>query len=78
MATAKPRTYICKEEFTLEMFDGDGFDTGEIGIIERGETFQRSEDDFRCIGGEVRLDNFRRWIEISEEHLAMYFEEVEG
>ena len=74
---AKLRTYRCKESFTLEMFDDDGFDTGEIGTIEQGAIFQRSEDDFRCIGGEVRLDNFGRWLEISEESLAMHFEEVE-
>lgn len=79
---AKPRTYICKETFQLNRFDEDGYDTEEVMCIEQGAMFQRTEDDYRLIGGEVRLDGITAdegtWIEISEETLAEYFEEVTG
>lgn len=76
-----PRTYICKETFQLNRFDEDGFDTEEVMRIEQGAMFQRTEDDYRVIGGEVHLDGITAdegtWLEVSEETLAEYFEEVE-
>ena len=80
MGMAKPRTYICKETFQLDRYDEDGFYTEEVMRIEQGAMFQRTADDFRIIGGEVHLDGITAdegtWLEISEETLAEYFEEV--
>ena len=80
MRVANHKTYICKETFQMNMFDDDGFDMEEVMCIEQGAMFQRTEDDFRLIGGEVRLEGITAdegtWLEISEETLAEYFEEV--
>lgn len=76
MGIAKPKNYICKKELMLETFDDNGFDTGEYLAIEVGEIYQRTDEEYRLIGGEVRLDNKRRWVEISEETLAEFFEEL--
>ena len=77
---AKPKTYICKETFQLNRFDEDGFDTEETMSIHQGAMFKRTEESQRIIGGEVHLDGITAdegtWVEITEETLAEYFEEV--
>ena len=74
------KTYICKETFQVEECDDDGFLTGYERTVEMGAMFQRSDDSFRINGGEVRLDGITAdegtWLEISEEFLHEYFEEV--
>ena len=75
------KQYICKEEFTLDRVDDDGFFTDDIMWVEKGSVWELSEDLYRFVGGPqtVRLngDNYQ-WIEITEEHLDMYFEEVDS
>lgn len=76
------KTYICKKTFQLEKFDDDGFSTGDYMDIHAGAMFERSESPFRVVGGKetVRLDGITAdegtWLEIGEETLTEYFEEV--
>lgn len=72
------KQYICKEAFTLDLVDDDSFFTGDVMWVEKGSVWERDEAPHRFVGGSdtVRLlgDNYQ-WLEITEEHLNMYFEE---
>ena len=68
--------YICVKELCLETYDADGFRVeNEFAFVDVGEVFQKSEEQFRCVGGQdsIRLENDTQWIEISEETLNKYF-----
>lgn len=71
--------YKCIKGFSLEKCDDDGFTIeGEYTIIEKGSTWYIPEDeDYRLIGGEIRLEedkpNEIHWIEISKETLEEHF-----
>jgi len=70
--------YICTEEFALDRVDDEGFFTGDVLIVAKGSVWERSTEDYRFVGAAdtVRLegDNYQ-WLEITKEHLDMYFEE---
>lgn len=70
--------YVCIEEFALDRVDDDGFFTGDVLIVAKGSVWDRAEGPFRLVGAAdtVRLegDNYQ-WLEITKEHLDMYFEE---
>ena len=76
------RTYICKETFQVDRYDDDGFWEQEEMTVHGGSMFQLDETSFRCVGGNdtVRLIGITAdegtWLEITEEHLAEFFEEV--
>lgn len=70
--------YICTKDFFIESCDAYGFVIdGEYMDIEKGSIWHIPEDrDFRCIGGEVRLEadeDHRVWIEISKDTLNESF-----
>lgn len=71
--------YRCKETFRIDSYDENGFYCDDVATIQQGDVFQREESPFRCIGGadSIRLVNDTVWLEITEEHFAEYFEEVE-
>ena len=75
--------YKCIKGFTLEKCDDDGFTIeGEYIEIEEGSIWDIPEDEnYRFIGGEVRLENKDSnncfsWIEITKEHLLEHFIKV--
>jgi hypothetical protein len=71
--------YRCVNAFYIELVDGDGFSTGEYDTVEKGSIWVKNEEDYRFIGGEVRLekeDDECDWLEISESSLREDFEEV--
>lgn len=77
--------YVCKEGFSIEMVDDDGFFTEEYREVEKGSLWERSEDPYRMVGAPdtVKLnsldnDDTLSWLEITTEDLAMYFEEVDS
>jgi len=79
------KRYVCKEGFSIEMVDDDGFFTGEYQEVEKGSLWERSEDPYRMVGAAdtVRLnrlgsDDTISWLEITTENLAMHFEEVDS
>lgn len=69
--------YRCVNGFSLPLVDDDGFSTGESMPVEAGTIWLLGDRAF-VTGAQVRLDADDRWIEISEESLAEYFEEVDG
>lgn len=82
MTTSEPTTHektcICKEPFTLDVHDDNGFCMEETMIIHKGDKYQVTESDFRLIGGEIRLDSDDSWIEISKEKFDRHFDLIEG
>jgi len=71
--------YKCKKGFALEKCDGDGFslDNEQINIEEGSNWFIPEDENYRLIGGEVRLeDGDGAWIEICEDTLKEHFEKV--
>ena len=70
--------YKCKKDFQLDLYDDDGFYIEDSLTVYQGEMFERSDNDYRIIGGDVRLDGIGksqgRWLEISETTLSLYFE----
>lgn len=71
------KKYRCKESFCIGKYDDNGFFKENAFIIKEGEIFELNKSTHRVIGSEVRLDNRRKWIEISREWLEEYFELVE-
>ncbi|WP_346868059.1 hypothetical protein [Clostridium sp. UBA1353] len=73
------KVYKCNKGFALEVCDGDGFSIdGEYNTIPKDSLWVTPEDeDYRLIGGEIRLENVdRQWIEITKETLNEHFKEV--
>lgn len=72
--------YRCKREVLLDMYDDDGNYVEDYTTVKEGELFERSSQEYRIIGGEVRLDGIGKsegkWLEISETTLANYFEQM--
>lgn len=73
--------YVLKQDIELDMYDDDGFSTGEVGYVDAGQVFQVSDGPFRIVGGPdtVHLesdDGF--WMEITLERFAEWFEPVGG
>ena len=73
-------TYRCKKDVIFDRYDEDGNYVEDGITVEEGSLFERSNQEYRLIGGEVRLDGIGkdegRWLELSETTLSIYFEEV--
>lgn len=69
--------YKCKESFCISKCDDNGFFVGEM-IIGNGSLWKLVVQNYRFIGGEIRLENAKcEWIEIPKEWLKQYFKQVE-
>lgn len=73
------KVYKCVEGFLIERCDDDG------RIIENTYEEIKSESiwftpegdkNYRFVGGEIRLESEKQWIEITKEHLERYFKEI--
>ena len=72
--------YKCIKGFSIEQCDDDGsLIEGEYSTIEEGSIwFVPEDEDYRFIGGEVRLENEDgTWIEIDRDTLREHFEEIQ-
>lgn len=72
--------YKCTKAFLIPEYDEDGAISEQEMIIEKGTVWKLDDPNQNFIGGEIRLVNpiSRGWLEISEETLNEYFEEVLG
>lgn len=73
--------YKCITEFQIELVDDDGFSTEKYETIQKDSLWIKSDDDYRFIGGEVRLEKEEDdtiWIEIPESSLKEDFELIIG
>ncbi len=68
---------VCKEPFSIDVYDDNGFWTEKTTTVQKGEEYEVTESDFRLIGGDVRLDNDGSWLELSKERFERHFEIVE-
>lgn len=76
------KEYKCIKSFSIPKYDGDGFRTeDEDGFLDEmiieNETIWcvPENEDYRLVGGEVRLENDDLgWIEVSKENVQEYFE----
>lgn len=69
--------YKCIKGFAIEKCDEDGFlIDGEYVTIQEDSIWELpEEEDYRFIGGEVRLESEEYgWLEISQETLKEHFE----
>lgn len=70
----------CVKEFFVDKCDDDGRSIANEYIdVEEGDIFEVEDDDFRFIGGEVRLlaldsDTSFEWLEIAKETFKEHFE----
>jgi len=71
------KNYKCIKGFSLPVYDENESQTDEWSEVSMNTTWRTPEDDeYRAIGGEVRLESDDLgWIEISEQTLKEYFEE---
>ena len=72
--------YKCIKEFSLELYDDNGFIIeNEYMDINKGTIWYIPEDeDYRFIDGEVRLENEEmNWIEITKETFKNNFEPIQ-
>lgn len=69
----------CVKGFFIDKCDDDGCSIeNEYIDIKEGVIFEVQEDNFRFIGGEIRLENENlEWIEISKETLKNHFEVID-
>lgn len=70
------KKYIVTKDFRIPKYDEDGCITDDFIIVEKGKSFERSEEEGNIIGGEVRLDSDNTWLEITEYRFKKYFGEV--
>jgi len=71
--------YKCIKAFYVPMCDDNGFTLeNKKFFIEKGTTWNLPEDDnYRFVGGEIRLEsNSGWWVEISKEDFNEFFELV--
>lgn len=70
--------YICTEDFSLQMYDEDGFIMeGKLLNVYKGDIFSSNESNFRVLGTEIRIENDTTWLELTAADLARYFSTVE-
>ncbi|MDU6037798.1 MAG: hypothetical protein E6Y83_05595 [Clostridium butyricum] len=71
------KAYKCIKGFNIPLCDDNGFTIeNEYTDVEEGLIWNVPEDkDYRFIGGEVRLESYEGWIEITKEDLKEHFEE---
>jgi hypothetical protein len=73
------KTFKCIKSFFVEDYDGDGFCLNTASCIKEGDMFEYdTEDKSRVVGADdtIRLINDKRWLEITEDTVNGYFEEV--
>ncbi|GKU80157.1 hypothetical protein [Paenibacillus sp. L3-i20] len=73
------KRYECVKGFSIDRCDGDGFTVEEGGVlIELGGIWVDQEEDYRLVGGEVRLEieDESLWIEIPSDMILVFFKEV--
>lgn len=72
------KNYECIKSFSINKCDGDGFTIEESGIIiDKGSKWFDCEEDYRLVGGEVRLENDNgTWIELSKKDISESFKEI--
>ncbi|MEK5415118.1 hypothetical protein [Paenibacillus sp. FSL L8-0708] len=72
------KKYECTDSFSIDKCDGDGFTIEESGVfIDRGSKWLDCEEDYRLLGGEIRLENEDgTWIELSKEDVSERFKEI--
>ena len=70
------KKYRCIEALVLNVVNGDGFETGDWEIVPVGSIWELN-NDVNLIGGENHLQSEGlTWIEITNEELKKYFEEM--
>ena len=72
--------YKCIKSFCVPKCDDEGFQTGEEIIIEKDTVWKQTNDPYRLVGGEVKLeihdDKRLDWLEISESTLGECFKVI--
>lgn len=73
------KKYRCKKDFSVDNYTEDGFELeNKYFEVECNSIWELYPDDFRVIGGEIRLINdYCEWLEISRNQLKELFEEIE-
>lgn len=70
------KKYRCIKELVLDVIGINGFETGDYAIVPVGSIWELN-NDVNYIGGENHLQSEGlTWIEITNEELKEYFEEV--
>ena len=72
--------YKCVKRYFIEKVDGNGFTLdGDFMEISEGSIWELpEEEEYRFIGGEVRLESDDgSWIEICTDILNEHFEKIE-
>lgn len=73
--------YICKQGFSVEEYDDDGWSTDKYMNIEAGEVYEVNDDWPRVVGGydSIRLENKENgnWLELQQATIDQYFDRVE-
>lgn len=72
--------YKCIKEFSLELYDDNGFiiENEYVDINEGTIWYIPEDEDYRLIDGEVRLENEEMdWIEITKETFKNNFELID-
>ncbi|MEK4513623.1 hypothetical protein [Paenibacillus sp. FSL K6-2524] len=73
------KKYECIKGFSLDKCDGDGFTVKENGVlISPGGIWIDQVEEFRLVGGEVRLEteDGSVWIEIPMDMVTVFFKEI--
>lgn len=73
------KAFKCIKSFFVEDYDGDGFCMNTASCIKKDDIFEcDTEDKSRIVGADdtIRLVNDKRWLELTEDTVNEYFEEV--
>lgn len=66
--------YVCSVAFCVDMYDNDGFSTGEYLMVEVGDEYETDDSEFRLLGGQVRLEcENGNWLELPQEYVDSFF-----
>lgn len=70
------RKYICKKDFIVDSYDGDGFlIPGKEVCVSKGDIYELDENGSTYIGGDIHLDSENgAWLELSKESFEELFE----
>jgi hypothetical protein len=70
--------YKCTDTFFIDTVDDEGFSLeDEQMTIPKGSIWNLPEEDYRFIGGEIRLESDKHgWIEITNETLEQHFVKI--
>ena len=71
--------YICKQGFSVEEYDDNGWPTDKYMNIEAGEVYE-ANDDWRIVGHyTIRLENNENgnWLELQQATIDQYFDRAE-